>query len=61
MKGAEILERINRALAELMPIRGQLEGDLPIEIAMACGELAGLCVRLQILLDDEIDRKATRQ
>ena len=58
MKLAEVYERAERALAELMPIRGQLEGDCPIEIALTVGELAGVCVRLKRLIEDERDESA---
>ena len=59
MKFEEIQIRIEAALEQLLPIRGQLEGDFSTDLAFAIGALAGQCVRVKELLEkDRHDRRA---
>ena len=56
MKLEEVQTRVEAALDQLLPIRGQLEGDFSTELAFAIGALAGQCVRVKALLESEGDR-----
>lgn len=57
MKAAEIHERLRNALDELVPIVGQLEGDMRLDTVFALGELTGQIAKVKALVGRDIDDK----
>jgi len=54
MKSDEILWRLQTALETIIPMRGQLEGDLTDETAFATGEAIGILFRAIKLVKRDI-------
>lgn len=55
MKAAEIHERLTKALDELTPIVGRLEGDMRLDTVFALGELTGVIAKVKALVGRDID------
>jgi hypothetical protein len=52
MKREEVEERILKAIEIMLPIRGNLEGDLEDMTALTIGELMGLCLIIKQMLKE---------
>jgi hypothetical protein len=53
MKREEIEERLLKAIEILLPIRGNLEGDMDDISALSIGVLMGMCLKIKLLLEEE--------
>jgi hypothetical protein len=54
MQLPEILTRLETALQELLPIRGQLERDCPDETALVLGQAIGAVFRAKALVERDL-------
>jgi hypothetical protein len=54
MQLPEILTRLETALQELLPIRGQLERDCPDETALVLGQAIGTVFRAKALVEHDL-------
>ena len=53
MKKEEVEERILKAIEIMLPIRGNLEGDMDDVTVLTIGELMGLCLIIKQMLEKE--------
>jgi hypothetical protein len=53
MKREEVHARILRAIEIMLPIRGNLEGDMKDMTVLTIGELMGLCLIIKQMLEEE--------
>jgi hypothetical protein len=51
MKREEVHERILKAIEIMLPIRGNLEGDMEDVTVLTIGELMGLCLIIKQMLE----------
>jgi len=52
MKREEVHERILKAIEIMLPIRGNLEGDMDDVTVLTIGELMGLCLIIKQMLEE---------
>jgi hypothetical protein len=53
MKREEVEERLLKAIEIMLPIRGNLEGDMDDISALSIGVLMGMCLKIKLLLEEE--------
>jgi hypothetical protein len=53
MKKEEVYARILKAIEIMLPIRGNLEGDMKDVTVLTIGELMGLCLIIKQMLEKE--------
>jgi hypothetical protein len=52
MKREEVYARILKAIEIMLPIRGNLEGDMDDVTVLTIGELMGLCLIIKQMLEE---------
>ena len=53
MKREEVEERLLKAIEIMLPIRGNLEGDMDDISTLSIGVLMGMCLKIKLLLEEE--------